>query len=73
MDNKKDKLDNPYAFPLVVKMDENFQCQEGMSLRDYLAAKAMQGFCHSQSFEHVNDMVRKSYKIADAMLEERLK
>jgi hypothetical protein len=44
----------------------------GMTLRDYFAAKAMQGFMGSswnvKSFE---DMARKAYQLADAMLKAR--
>ena len=44
--NEKDRIDNPSAFP-VGNADECF----GMSLRDYFAAKAMQGELSSQSQE----------------------
>ena len=44
----------------------------GMALRDYFAAKAMQGFMGSswnvKSFE---DMARKAYQLADAMMKEK--
>jgi hypothetical protein len=51
----------------------------GLTLRDYFAAKAMQGECASQSLDcyidpnKVNGVARKAYDIADAMLEARKK
>lgn len=45
----------------------------GMSLRDYFAAKAMQGFaaCPDVSWAHKAEMAAIAYKWADAMLEAR--
>lgn len=46
---------------------------EGMTLRDYFAAKAMQGFC-TRPPEDVADMrlvAEQAYELADAMLAER--
>jgi hypothetical protein len=42
---------------------------EGMTLRDYFAAKAMQGL--TQKYSHESDVSRNAYKIADAMLKAR--
>lgn len=53
--------------------------QTGMSLRDYFAAKAMQGFAASPSMIDSNDsraityVTAASYAMADAMLAERAK
>jgi hypothetical protein len=57
------------------------QCYPGMSLRDYFAAKAMQGMLSSwysvgDNYEHnglVSEKIisKESYKIADAMLKAR--
>ena len=58
------------AFPLNSKEPEN----HGMDLRDYFAAKAMQGFCANISRDltlNVNFFVKVSYKVADAMMEAR--
>lgn len=46
---------------------------EGMTLRDYFAAKAMQGICASGPGHHITDNViaREAYSIADAMLAAR--
>lgn len=52
---------------------------DGMSLRDYFAAKAMQGFSASPSMIDSNDhraisyVAATSYAMADAMLAERAK
>lgn len=41
---------------------------EGMTLRDYFAAKAMQGHCPSIPPEHA---AKRAYEYADAMLKAR--
>ena len=55
------------AFP------EDFPCESGMTLRDYFAAKAMQGFCAADDTGEWSPsfMADSSYKIADAMLKAR--
>ena len=48
----------------------------GMTLRDYFAAKAMQGMKSSEvdgAFYSDGNLVKNAYKIADAMIEEREK
>lgn len=57
---------NPRAFPLP-------HCgSEGMTLRDYFAAQAMQmKFGKSGSHIDLGDMARKCYAMADAMLAAR--
>jgi len=42
---------------------------EGMTLRDYFAAKAMQEFC--KEFDDDAHIAKVAYKIADAMMEAR--
>jgi len=58
---------NEKAFPNPHRTDEL-----GMTLRDYFAAKAMQGFMGSswnnKTFESIST---KAYQIADAMLKAR--
>ena len=51
------------------------QLHHGMSLRDYLAAKAMQGFLASATLFDQSDGVISAYayRMADAMLAEREK
>lgn len=45
---------------------------EGMTLRDYFAAKAMQGFCVNRGFDSLPEYYAKvSYSIADAMIAAR--
>ncbi|EEC0934979.1 hypothetical protein UM48_000248 [Salmonella enterica subsp. enterica] len=77
-------LDNGgYAFPIPNAdfqtfapntIEEYKRVQSGMTLRDYFAAKAMQGICaHSDSWDistH-NGIAIVAYEIADAMLETR--
>lgn len=65
---------NPYAFPSHGSMGE--VVQEGMSLRDYFAAKAMQAYIARQGYDMDNDtfderISRWSYETADAMLRAR--
>ena len=46
-----------------------FEDREGMTLRDYFAAKAMQTLVSKHS--HEGDVSRNAYKIADAMMKAR--
>ena len=55
------------AFPSHGSMGE--VAQEGMTLRDYFAAKAMQTL--AEKYSHEGDVSRNAYKIADAMLKAR--
>ena len=43
----------------------------GMTLRDYFAAKAMQGLLSSDVVAPLDDFAAKSYLVADAMLNAR--
>ena len=45
--------------------------QEGMTLRDYFAAKAMQPLIVSFTVQDINWTAQQAYKIADAMLKAR--
>lgn len=47
----------------------------GMTLRDYFAAKAMQGICsHSDTWGcGISDIAAQAYSVADAMLAARVK
>jgi len=48
--------------------------EHGMTLRDYFAAKAMQGFLFTNKFDYPDYMIAEdSYAIADAMIKERTK
>ncbi len=43
----------------------------GMTLRDYFAAKAMQGYIVGTENPHVKNIARIAYEMADAMLKAR--
>ena len=60
------------AFPLA-EPGNCVSASEGMTLRDYFAAKAMQGFCAREvSIEcSADDIADDAYAMADAMLAAR--
>lgn len=45
--------------------------EEGMDLRDYFAAKAMQALISRKDFEFEDDTWEKAYDVADAMMKAR--
>lgn len=59
------------AFP-VPDIDGSAVC-EGMTLRDYFAAKAMQTYMHDEIWnpDTYKNAAEKSYRMADAMLKAR--
>jgi hypothetical protein len=66
------------AFPVPDTYHPNGQVQYGscgMSLRDYFAGQAMQGFCadptNHQVFNGHDDAADSAYQLADAMLAAR--
>jgi hypothetical protein len=67
-------MNNPPAFP-----NEGFngwgEPFQGMTLRDYFAAKAMQGICNSRSHSelkgHAIASAKVAYEMADAMMKAR--
>ena len=73
-------MKNEPAFPHLISakidkdtLDMSIQIDTGMSLRDYFAAKAMQGIhanveCNERTFTEIAEI---SYKQADAMLKAR--
>lgn len=73
------------AFPTTHEEPDNFNghnnsrkivVDQGMTLRDYFAAKAMQGFVaygESDGCRHPSSVAHDAYAIADAMLQERTK
>ena len=66
------KPENPSAFPSsYIPNEEHFE--PGISLRDYFAAKAMQGLIakHGNPRGTEGLLTSDSYNIADAMLTER--
>ena len=59
-----------FAFP----RPGDFNPQQGMTLRDYFAAKAMQGLLSRVGTDKINlhdVLAQRTYQIADAMLEAR--
>jgi hypothetical protein len=73
-------MNNPPAFPhvadiLQVQGNSAFVktlTQNGMTLRDYFAAKAMQAILSDQNYSSPDDkLAEASYWIADAMLKAR--
>jgi hypothetical protein len=74
-------MNNPPAFPSsneVTLNDWVSSGHSGMSLRDYFAAKAMQGLMHNYHpcdfLEHkgwIEDISMASYQLADAMMKAR--
>ena len=65
--------EDTYAFPF----DVDFTQYTGMTLRDYFAAKTLQGILASAEDaikpEHANGLAFVCYRIAEAMLKEREK
>ena len=63
-------MNNPPAFPIPFETHH-----DGMGLRDYFAAKAMQGICNSRSHSelkgHAIASAKVAYELADAMLKAR--
>lgn len=72
---KKEKPGNPQAFPCTGNPDWN--SEEGMTLRDYFAAKAMQAYFSDTGLVWETgtfaDATKTAYQLADAMLKERSK
>ena len=60
-----------YAFPHEIN-DNSKVVHFGMTLRDYFAAKAMQGICSNNKYDAIADEVAvAAYEHADAMLRAR--
>lgn len=60
------------AFPWCGDLNECPTINLGMTLRDYFAAKAMQGFLGDQNMPLDNDKLAEwAYKMADAMIKAR--
>lgn len=70
----KDKPENPQAFPRNGHPDKNDLPHDGMLLRDYFAAKTLQGLVSRYGPDrHPEWYTARAYDIADAMLAERSK
>jgi len=70
-------MNNPPAFPTGIFTDDKGRIiggSNGMTLRDYFAAKAMQGLVSIDDLDMTpSDYARWAYQQADAMLAEREK
>jgi hypothetical protein len=66
-------MNNPPAFPLHNHGAQTLGLHvTGMSLRDYFAAKAMQGLISIDDLDmHQDDYARVAYQQADAMMKAR--
>jgi hypothetical protein len=65
-------MNNPPAFPVQsIYIEDQETNSRGMTLRDYFAAKAMQGLLSSDVNAKLEDFAKQSYKVADAMLKAR--
>lgn len=63
------------AFPVGFQQGESIAMKGGMTLRDYFAAKVIQGLfaCPIQPQSDPEMYARDAYAVADAMLKERAK
>lgn len=69
---------NEPAFPISTDNGPRIDSSSGMTLRDYFAAKALPVWIQAQIDASVDDLstsdiTRECYRVADAMLAERLK
>jgi len=68
-------MNNPPAFPKLpigrASNNEILYQSDGMTLRDYFAAKAMQGFQQEWVYDNSDEIASKAYALADAMLKAR--
>ena len=65
-------MNNPPAFPLTSHWHNELNHYNGMTLRDYFAAKAMQGMLSEPSLKATpEEFASKSYELADAMMKAR--
>jgi len=59
------------AFPSTIDTGEVVQWDRGMTLRDYFAAKAMQGLISTEGAGSAERYAEISYRLADAMMKAR--
>jgi hypothetical protein len=62
-------MNNQPAFPIVIDMGDGVKYQNGMTLRDYFAAKAMQALIDNDGL--FSEIPTQAYALADAMLKAR--
>ena len=69
---KKEFAISAFARPHSEDADYEYHAQSGMDLRDYFAAKALQGMLAETSLKAtVEEFANKSYELADAMMKAR--
>jgi hypothetical protein len=62
----------PQPEPIFNEFHKDYGKDRGMSLRDYFAAKAMQGLLSNRNAEAaIDEFAVKSYRMADAMMKAR--
>ena len=59
------------AFPVPFKWTPDLKQYNGMTLRDYFAAKAMQGLLASDVYAPRDKFAENAYAMADAMMKAR--
>lgn len=65
------RAENPPAFPNKGSCAKN-DPTEGMTLRDYFAAAALQGMCADKELrQHEDECAERAYHMADALLAAR--
>jgi hypothetical protein len=64
-------MKNIPAFPVSFKWGMELRPYNGMTLRDYFAAKAMQGLLASEVHAPLKAFAKQAYATADAMMEVR--
>jgi hypothetical protein len=62
-------IKNSPAFPIVIDLGDGVKYQNGMTLRDYMAAKAMQALIDNDSL--FSEIPTQAYALADEMLKAR--
>ena len=68
------KIENPYVFPSTIRDSYTGEITTGITLRDYFAAKVLQGFISDPTYNPDNyfeTLAKNSYKMADSMLKQR--
>jgi hypothetical protein len=64
-------MPNKTGGPAFPDLQENWRGEKGMTLRDYFAAKAMQGMMVDVEQPSCDYIAKQAYAMADAMLEAR--
>lgn len=71
MTDSKSPDDGGYAFPQALRLQHEYVGSNGMTLRDYFAGQALSAVsAHNWPIDQIADT---AYRIADAMLTERVK